>query len=694
MSNNRITKHPILSIPISEPVQFKWMGKELFGYAHDTVASALIAHGIHIFGHHHKDHSPQGIFCANGQCAQCTVLIDGIPRKACMTPLEQGMEIQPLDTLPKIIFTHADDSNGSHSPRMLTPEILIIGGGPAGLAAAAQLGEFGLDVLLVDDKNSFGGKLVLQTHRFFGSAEEVHAGNRGIEIAKILVREVEKHPSQRMMSETKAVAVFEDKTIGLVRKDREYLLVKPKMVLFATGARENSLIFPGNTLPGVIGAGAFQTLVNRDYVLPGKSVFIVGGGNVGLIAGYHALQAGIEVKGVIEAQKECGGYQVHRDKLARLGVPILTSHTIISANGEDHVNSVTIANCENFHPIAGTEQTIACDTVLIAVGLHPVDELYKKSRTYGLPSYIAGDAAEISEASAAMITGKLAAGKMIERLGYAHNLQIDELQAAAEMLKQRPLTKPNPQDRPAASTVYPLFHCEQEIPCNPCSTSCPINNILIPNDNPLAQPKYLVDQKECINCGFCISICPGLAITIVNHQSADSTEISLPIEFLIEDLPEEFNLTDETGTVLYTTRAIKIAPHRKNKSTLIANFLVPSEFASQIVGFRIQEPFDDSQIEIEIDVFDNETVICRCERVTVGDIRTLIQQGITDINQIKAITRAGMGACGSKTCHPLIQRLLLEAGIPRNEITENTSRPLAFEVDFQTLANLTQEKDK
>ena len=90
-----------------------------------------------------------------------------------------------------------------------------------------------------------------------------------------------------------------------------------------SGAREKSLAFPGNTLPGVYGAGAFQTLVNRDLVRSAERLFIVGGGNVGLIAGYHALQAGIPVVGLVEALPECSGYKVHKDKLAAVRRPDL-----------------------------------------------------------------------------------------------------------------------------------------------------------------------------------------------------------------------------------------------------------------------------------------------------------------------------------------------------------------------------------
>ena len=118
-----------------------------------------------------------------------------------------------------------------------------------------------------------------------------------------------------------------------------------------------------------------------------------------VIAGYHALQAGIEVAGLCEALPDCSGYKVHKDKLARLGVPIYVSHTVLSANGEQEVESVTIAQIdENWRPIHGTEQTFACDTVLVAVGLDPVDEFLHKAREFGLPVHAAGDAEEIAEA--------------------------------------------------------------------------------------------------------------------------------------------------------------------------------------------------------------------------------------------------------------------------------------------------------
>lgn len=132
-----------------------------------------------------------------------------------------------------------------------------------------------------------------------------------------------------------------------------------------------------------------------------------------MIAGYHALQADIDVVGLAEALPECGGYKVHKDKLVRMGVPIYTSHTVLSANGNENVESVTIAKVnDHFQPIPGTEQTFECDSLLIAVGLDPVDELYQKAKEFGLPAFIAGDAEEIAEASAAIFQEKSKATKL------------------------------------------------------------------------------------------------------------------------------------------------------------------------------------------------------------------------------------------------------------------------------------------
>ncbi|MBM4431782.1 MAG: FAD-dependent oxidoreductase, partial [Chloroflexi bacterium] len=358
MPDYRVREHPILPVEELPMFDFTWQGQPMVARQGETIASALFANGVRIFGHHPKDGAPQGLFCANGQCAQCLVVADGLPVKSCMVLVQPGMRVEPLDGLP--MLPEVDELSEMRSIETVEVECLIIGGGPAGLSAAIELGKAGVRTLIVDDKHRLGGKLVLQTHKFFGSIEECYAGTRGIDIARRLEKEVRSFENVQVWLNTTALAVFSDRRVGVLQ-GQHYIVVHPHMLLVTTGAREKSLVFKGNTLPGVYGAGAFQTLLNRDLVRPAQRLFIVGGGNVGLIAGYHALQAGIEVVGLCEALPDCSGYKVHKDKLARFGVPIYTSHTILSANGEEQVESVTMAQIDrNWRPITGTEKSFAC----------------------------------------------------------------------------------------------------------------------------------------------------------------------------------------------------------------------------------------------------------------------------------------------------------------------------------------------
>ncbi|MEN6481632.1 MAG: 2Fe-2S iron-sulfur cluster-binding protein, partial [Anaerolineaceae bacterium] len=310
MTNFRIKQHPILPIEEKEQFEFFWENRTLIGCKGETIASALIANGVKIFGHHPKDGTPQGIFCANGQCAQCMVIANDIPVKSCMELIKPGMRISPSEGLPILPETLAPPKLSKietiHIP------VLIIGGGPAGLSAAIELGKTGVQTILVDDKHRVGGKLVLQTHRFFGSTSAVFAGTRGIDIATKLEKELKQYPTIDVWLQSTVLAVYSDKKVGILQNGKKYILIEPEILLVASGAREKFLCFNGNTLPGVYGAGAFQTLVNRDLIRPAEKLFIVGGGNVGLIAGYHALQAGIGVVGLVEALPECGGYKVHK----------------------------------------------------------------------------------------------------------------------------------------------------------------------------------------------------------------------------------------------------------------------------------------------------------------------------------------------------------------------------------------------
>lgn len=696
MPQNRITQHPILKIPATEFLEFKWNTRSLTAKSGETISSALIANGINIFGHHPKDGAPLGLFCANGQCSQCMVLVNGKPIKACMTKVAQGMSVMPLDGLPDIanLPGNGQESSLNQKSDLVKIPVLIIGAGPAGISAAIELGNLGVQTLIVDDKDQLGGKLVLQTHRFFGSTKTVYAGTRGVDIAAKLTDKINNLDTVNIWLETTAVAIYEEKIVGLWRTDREeYVLVKPEVLLVATGARERSLPFKGNTLPGIYGAGAFQTLVNRDLIRPAQNLFIVGGGNVGLIAGYHALQAGINVVGLIEALPKCGGYKVHEDKLARLNVPILTSHTILEAKGKDHVQSVVIANVDDqFRPISGTENEIKCDCILIAVGLDPVNEFTLLSQEVGLPVFAAGDAAEIAEASSAMFSGKIKGLEIAQYLDVNTEQIPEKWHEFEKVLKSDPGIVLKLNEFSLQEKAFPVMHCRQEIPCDPCANVCPHGLIQLENHSLLGVPRFeKKDDKNCIACERCIAICPGLAITLVNYEAeAHQAIVSVPLEFS-EDLihqGENVPLVDIDGTALGEYPVFKVRTLRQFTSTLIVQVKVPKEIAKKVAGIQLAAGWVHSTEDT--DHFkgktEEKTIICRCEHVSIEVIRNLIREGVRDINQLKAATKVTMGSCGGKTCLQLIRKVFREEGVDLAEITEPIQRPVFVEVPLEVLA--------
>jgi sarcosine oxidase subunit alpha len=728
VDNWRIESHPILTVPQREALEFTWrspvhstaplrgdadakpgegQGQRLEALEGETIASALFANGVRVFGRHPKDDAPQGIFCANGQCAQCMVIADGLPVKACMTQVRPGMVVEPVSALP--VLPEAEPISAFRPVETLPVECLIIGGGPAGLSAAIELGKRGIQTLIVDDKHRLGGKLVLQTHRFFGSINACYAGTRGVDIANILADEVGQHERVTTWLNSTAVGVFSDHKVGVVREGWDYVLIAPQVLLVATGAREKSLTFKGNTLPGVYGAGAFQTLVNRDLVRAAERLFIVGGGNVGLIAGYHALQAGIQVVGLVEALPACGGYKVHEDKLARMGVPIYTSHTVVSADGAEAVESVTIAGIdENWQPIPGTERSFACDTLLIAVGLDPVDEFYHKAVEFGMTAFAAGDADEIAEASAAMFFGKIRGLEVARALGHDVGKVPPDWFRTAEILKSKPgeITQ---ETVPEDGGVFPVLHCGQEIPCNPCTSVCPQGAIFIDEADIRRVPDYIAAQlgTECIACEKCVTICPGLAITLVDLRPrpprsrggrqgghGDDALVTIPFEFEKGSIQKGDVVTvlDTTGGVLGDVEVVRVRSGKATDRTLLVKVRAPREIATRIAGIRVQEEWVSEPLDHYVERLTDDMIVCRCERVTLAEIKAFIQCGVRDVNEIKALTRAGMGACGSKTCASLIKRAFHELGVTQEEVTEHVHRPLFIEVPLGVLAGVRDAK--
>lgn len=336
-------------------------------------------------------------------------------------------------------------------------DVAVLGAGPAGLACAHRCARAGCTTLLIDSNLHPGGQLVKQIHKFFGTREH-GAGTRGVDIAAHLGRKALDSgallwsdsychtitPSCRLEVLTGKLQHAGDAARMLNRS------VQARRVVIATGAEENAVAFSGWTLPGVMGAGAAQTMINVHRVLPGRRVLMVGSGNVGLIVTHQLLQAGAGVAAVLEADVRIGGYAVHAAKIRRAGVPILTSHTIGAAHGDRGVEGATVVRLdEDFNVLTGGEVQLAVDTVCVAAGLRPSTRLAQLAgcelvfsddlggwtpvhdanlQTTNARVYVAGDACGVEEASTAMEEGRLAATAVVRDLGL-----LDEERAQREM---------------------------------------------------------------------------------------------------------------------------------------------------------------------------------------------------------------------------------------------------------------------
>lgn len=683
----RIESHPILAVEkTKKDVGFLFNGEAVRGLEGEPVSSALIALGFFEFSRHPKDSAPQGLFCANGQCSQCTVLIDGIPRKSCVTPLEEGMDVRTLKGLP--VLPETDMPLKQAERRTIHTDIVVIGAGPSGLSAAYELGKMGFQVLLADDKEKLGGKLVLQTHKFFGSEEDCYAGVRGIDIAAILEEKLSRMPNVTILRNSPVVAIFKDRKAGIYKGYSSYLLVEFTALVVAAGAREKNILFPGNDLPGVYGAGAFQTLVNRDLVKPARRILIVGSGNVGLIAAYHALQAGIQVAGIFEIMGRINGYKVHADKIRRMGVPIHLNTTILRAEGEGKVSKAITAKVDDqFKPIPGTSREYNVDTILIAAGLASCDEFLRQAREYGILAVAAGDAEEIAEASSAMFGGRIAAFTLAKMLGKRAEIN-------PEWLPKREILKSRPGDTFSRSPVVPgpqwrpVFFCSEEIPCNPCATVCPTNAIhLRPLRGTIMDLPYF-DNTKCIGCMSCVSICPGLAVSLVRRVAEDSAEVVLPWEFEADfEIGHEMELVDQEGRFLEKA-PVAAKRHNKKNNTWLLTFRTSVQNASSIAGIRVQPEEATASLPVqESECLDLDAYVCRCERVTLREVVEFIKaNNVRDINQLKTL-RVGMGACGAKTCSQLVPKAFRLAGVDPAEVEMGTLRPLFMEVPMGELVN-------
>ena len=435
-TDRRIYEHPILTFNRGKKVTFYFEGKPIEAYEGESVAVALYAVGIDVFSWSPKLRRPRGPFCMIGKCSSCFMTINGTPNsRACRTPVKEGLVVERQVGWGALQVSTA--SSEEVSTEKIEADLLVIGGGPAGLAAALEAAEHGLSVVLVDEHFKLGGQLLKQTHKFFGSVE-LFGGMRGYQVAEYYVKKLSEHSNVKILTSTAIYGIFRGGIVGAASESVHYI-IKPRAVVVATGAQERFLEFPNNDLPGVIGAGGAQTIMNEFGVRPGERALVVGSGNVGLIVSYQMLQAGVKVAAVVEILREIGGWFVHAAKIRRYGVPILTGHTLKYVEGESRVSKAVVAAVnEKMEFIPGTEKEFGVDLVLLAIGLEPDTRICAQAgavmkyipelggmvplRTRNLETtvvnmYVAGDASGVEEATTAIMEGQVAALSVVSKLG-------------------------------------------------------------------------------------------------------------------------------------------------------------------------------------------------------------------------------------------------------------------------------------
>ena len=296
---------------------------------------------------------------------------------------------------------------------MKNVDLVIIGGGPAGLAAAIEARRHGVEDLLILERDSeLGGILNQCIHNGFG----LHTFREELTGPEYAARYIAQARALGIpyKLDTMVLDLAADKTVTAMNRTDGLFQLHPKAVVLAMGCRERprgALNIPGCRPAGIFTAGTAQRLVNMEGYLPGRKVVILGSGDIGLIMARRMTLEGAQVQVVAELMPYSGGLKRNIVQcLDDYGIPLKLSHTVVDIQGKERVEGVTLARVENGRPVPGTEEHYDCDTLLLSCGLLPENEL---SRAAGVQlSPVTGGPA-VNESLETSIPGVFAAGNVL-----------------------------------------------------------------------------------------------------------------------------------------------------------------------------------------------------------------------------------------------------------------------------------------
>jgi sarcosine oxidase subunit alpha len=446
----------------SAPLRFTFDGKSYAGFAGDTLASGLLANGVHLIGRSFKYHRPRGIMAAGSEepNALATVSRDAARStpnlRATQVELYDGLVAASQNRWPslqtdvgrvndvlsaffpagfyyktfmwprkawKALYepiirraaglgcapTRPDPDR--YAQRYAHCDVLIVGAGPSGIAAALAAADSGARVMLCDEQAAFGGSLL-------GDVAARIAGDTGYAWVQRSIAALQSNPRVTLLARTTAFGYFPHNFIGLNERLTDHLAqpaagqprerlwqVRARTVVLATGAIERPLVFPGNDRPGILLAGAGQTYLNRYGVRVGARVVVVTAADAAYQAALDLQAAGIVVAAVADVRQAPTG--ALPEAARRAGINVIPASTVLGTNGDLRVSRITLGRVENDTVRAG--QSFDCDAVLMSGGFTPSVHLFSQSRgklawSDKLQGFIPGQSAE-NERSAGACRG-------------------------------------------------------------------------------------------------------------------------------------------------------------------------------------------------------------------------------------------------------------------------------------------------
>jgi len=411
---------------------FEFEGHRLEAAPGQTIAAVLVAHGVRVFGRSAKFHRPRGVRCANGTCSSCAMRVDGLPGvRTCVTPVRDGMRVEREHAWPSAdhdllrvaelagpvlragsyyrwfrrsphlwrlaerglsaaagqgelpALVDADRFSGARCRILHGVDVLVVGGGVAGLSAGLAAARAGAHTLLVERHQAVGGGLAADTalHPEAAAMVGASAAADGGEVAGALAGQARAQAGLELVPGAEVVGWYQEGVVALVR-DLDLLLCEPRSVVLATGDHEVVPPFVNGDLPGVMTAGAVQRLLEVHRVRPGRVATVLANDARGYHVAAQLAAAGVIVACIADLRQDGQVPDALGSALGPYGIRVLAGVRGMRAHGLNSVRAVTL-RVQARGAVAERPVKLASDLVCVCLGARPADELARQALAFG-----------------------------------------------------------------------------------------------------------------------------------------------------------------------------------------------------------------------------------------------------------------------------------------------------------------------